>query len=145
MFNFGGVCTSLRKIEIWNETGAPSYHPTSRHDGSNACWMSTGASHNCPLRRWGDVRHVPCKSDRNQMNLKSKGLINLHMNSSHPPLKPLKKLFRLNQYFSGIKISQTTNGLDIDGAKNCGNDSMHLFKLVYCIKNNGFFIESSSL
>ena len=155
MLNFGGVCTSLRKIEIWNETGAPSYHPTSRHDGSNACWMSTGASHNCPPE--GEGMSDMSQSDTNQMNLKSKKMIIIciYIYSSHPPLKPQIKLFRLNPT-KGIKISQTTNvghrwsqellqlPMWAGTYSTCG-DSMHLFKLVYCIKNDGFFIESSSL
>ena len=109
-----------------------------------------------PTGRWGDVRHVPIWYKPNEFEIKKNdNNLHIYIYSSHPPLKPQIKLFRLNPT-KGIKISQTTNvghrwsqellqlPMWAGTYSTCG-DSMHLFKLVYCIKNDGFFIESSSL
>lgn len=111
-----------------------------------------------PTGRWGDVRHVPIWYKPNEFEIK-KNDNNLHIYIYIVVIllwNPLKKLFRVFQYFSGIEISQTTNvghrwsqellqlPMWAGTYSTCG-DSMHLFKLVYCIKNDGFFIESSSL
>ena len=111
--------------------------------------------------------HVPYKSDKNQevltvQYLLSKWIWNQNIWSiyivlptfySHPPASPKE----IVQASHSIKTSQTTKVghrwsqellrlLAWAGTHSAsGNDSIHLFRLAYCIKNVWFFIESSSL